>query len=712
MYNEVQSIRTKVTNRIIIISVIFLTPAYFASMARWIEIGWKDFYIVHTILYFGLISLLFLRKRLSTRIKVNALGFLYTALGLSTLWYLGFSGMHYFVIIAIAMAAILSKRKIAVVFIAFISIGYVTIGILYMTHRHSARVDLNDFSHSILQWTTIILSLIAFAAIFTDGFGELYNQLITTIEENAKVKDTLEEKNKKLTESKAELDKKIEEVHSINLQLQLSEEKYRNLVNFSPNVIYWYSTKNGVLFFSERIVEVLGYTPAEMENNMMQWRSVIHIQDLRTYDDNLAKTKLNETKTQEYRVQNKAGEWIWVSDTYVAVKVNQEETVIEGYLSDITEKRKIEKQLQESERRWQFSVDGSDLGLWDWNINTNEVFYSKQWKNMLGFRDNEFENHYSEWEKRIYPEDKPLVIEKLQKTLKGVIQNFVSEHRMLCKDGNYKWILDRGKIVSYNEDGSPKRMIGTHADITKSKLAELELRRLNATKDKFFSIIAHDLKSPFNSMIGISEILKERYDELDEATKKKFVWAINEGVLKTYDLLEDLLLWSRSQRNTIDFYPADQKLEDLLDELLEIQKIAAAQKEIDITTEVEKGMVVYADKFMLSSILRNLISNAIKFTPRKGSITIKTENTKVDGQMVSKVSVKDTGMGIPPEDHVKIFDIGQNISTIGTENEKGTGMGLPICYEFVNKHGGKIWVESIPEEGATFCFTLPKQTSY
>lgn len=235
-----------------------------------------------------------------------------------------------------------------------------------------------------------------------------------------------------------------------------------------------------------------------------------------------------------------------------------------------------------------------------------------------------------------------------------------------------------------------------------------ELKKSNETKDKFFSIIAHDLKSPFNSLLGFSEILKENYDDFDIEKKKKFISIINQGLEDTHKLLKNLLFWSRSQRGTIDFNPEKLNLKLMFNEPIELLNQPAKNKSILLTNKIPEKIVVYADKNMLSTIIRNLISNAIKFTPKGGKIEFNsTVRTIKNNQKVVEVVIKDNGIGVSKKMQSKLFDIGESTSTKGTENESGTGLGLILCKEFVEKHGGKIWVESEVGKGSKFYFTIP-----
>jgi signal transduction histidine kinase/ligand-binding sensor domain-containing protein len=236
-------------------------------------------------------------------------------------------------------------------------------------------------------------------------------------------------------------------------------------------------------------------------------------------------------------------------------------------------------------------------------------------------------------------------------------------------------------------------------------LAESEkgLLELNLTKDKFFSIISHDLKAPFNAILGFSEELTKNYDRFDSEMKKELITYIHEGAINAFKLLENLLLWARSQRGTITFLPSKTDLYLLTNEIVGGLSSSAIKKMIHIKIEVPDPMFVEVDCDMLSTIIRNLLSNAIKFTPQNGLITISIENKK---QFV-EIVVKDSGVGISKEKQNALFDISKNQSTPGTDDETGTGLGLILCKEFTEKHGGKIWVESEVGKGSSFCLTIP-----
>lgn len=230
-----------------------------------------------------------------------------------------------------------------------------------------------------------------------------------------------------------------------------------------------------------------------------------------------------------------------------------------------------------------------------------------------------------------------------------------------------------------------------------------ELEELNATKDKFFTIIAHDLKNPFNTVIGLADLLLERYDSYSEDKIKEFIEQIYKFSNNAYNLLEDLLQWAKSQTGRIEVKPEKVNIFEIAVENKALFEEKADKKGVKINLNVDIETFAFIDRNMITTVLRNLISNAVKFTNRDDNITIETNK----GTEFIEVSVIDSGIGIPSNNIEKIFNIDSNISTIGTDNESGTGLGLIISREFVEKNGGTIYVKSIEGKGSEFIFTVP-----
>ena len=243
-------------------------------------------------------------------------------------------------------------------------------------------------------------------------------------------------------------------------------------------------------------------------------------------------------------------------------------------------------------------------------------------------------------------------------------------------------------------------------DITEKLKIENDLKNNNIFKDKLFSIISHDLKSPFSSIIGLAEFTKNNIESFSIADIKEYINLIYGGAQKVYKLLDNLLIWANSQRGNIEYYPQELSFDTIVNSIVELFEQNIKNKNIEIKY-LFRDIKFTADKNMLEIILRNLISNAIKFTPKNGRITIEVEEDNND----YIINIKDSGIGIKRENINKIFDTSCYYSTFGTTGESGTGLGLILCKEFIEKHGGKIWVDSVFGKGSSFYFKLPKTNS-
>lgn len=237
---------------------------------------------------------------------------------------------------------------------------------------------------------------------------------------------------------------------------------------------------------------------------------------------------------------------------------------------------------------------------------------------------------------------------------------------------------------------------------------EHQLYEANASKDKFFSIIAHDLRNPLNVLLLTAEFLDTDYDEYDASMVKTYISNILTSARRLSDLLENLLNWSRNQTHQIRYLPETHDLAVLCRQSSDIIAANAKAKQIELVCSVPRGWFVFCDSNMISTVLRNLLSNAVKFTDMGGRVDVSAQR---DTDII-KVLITDNGRGIEPENMVKMFRVGQQFSTQGTSDEQGTGLGLVLCKEFVEKNDGKIGVTSTPGQGTTFWFTLPADFTF
>jgi signal transduction histidine kinase len=260
-------------------------------------------------------------------------------------------------------------------------------------------------------------------------------------------------------------------------------------------------------------------------------------------------------------------------------------------------------------------------------------------------------------------------------------------------------------------DAEEQRVLQTLANqtaiaIRNVRLYELE-KKLNADKDKFFSIISHDLRGPFTNLLGNAQFMLEMSDKLSQKDVNEMTRSIYNGAKAAYSLLDNLFTWSGMQRDGgLECHLEPLELSAVAAETLEVLGQIAADKGIALSSAIPSGLWVQADKYMLTTVLRNLAGNALKFTPRGGQVTLLAQETPTG---FVTVSVKDTGIGMSETDQAKLFKIGENYSKLGTEREQGSGLGLIICQEMVQRQGGRIWVESdgVSGQGTVVNFTTP-----
>jgi len=237
--------------------------------------------------------------------------------------------------------------------------------------------------------------------------------------------------------------------------------------------------------------------------------------------------------------------------------------------------------------------------------------------------------------------------------------------------------------------------------------SEDNLKKLNATKDKFFSIIAHDLRNPFHALFGFSEEMYKNVDNLTKKEIREYGKEIYEASQNLYNLLQNLLKWSRAQLGSIVLKPEELSLQPAADQVISLMKINAEEKQIEVENQLHSDIHAYVDQNVFDTVMRNLLSNAIKFTNNGGKVMITGKMTNDH----ARVSISDTGQGIPSQDMNNLFSINKNLSTQGTYNEQGTGLGLVLCKELIEKSDGTIWANSQAGKGSTFTFTLPRKTS-
>ncbi len=360
----------------------------------------------------------------------------------------------------------------------------------------------------------------------------------------------------------------------------------------------------------------------------------------------------------------------------------------------------------------QFSWAGN-LGRWEWNCETGQVIFNPKKVQVLGYEVSEFSPTVDAFTNLLHPDDYEPTMEAMRQHLYGRVPAYEAEYRIKTRSGGYKWFYDRGRIVEYGSEGKPRRLTGIVFDITEQKEFEARLaesnRRLkeaNDAKNKVFSIIAHDLRNPFASIISFINLLEQENIEISEDEYRYIISELKKITTNTDLLLQNLLAWARSQTEGIQVNTQQIELKPTVDLVCSLFEGQAKAKGITLKEEIAPELRVVVDEHMLQTVLRNLISNAIKFSHPDQAITIHAEGRENE----VLISVSDRGVGIDTEHINRLFDIGSVFTTSGTQEESGTGLGLKLSNELVKRNNGRMWVDSQPMLGSTFFIILPVMT--
>ncbi|GEM_PF-2237233 len=491
--------------------------------------------------------------------------------------------------------------------------------------------------------------------------------------------------------------------------LEASEERYFTLVEDAPAMISRFN-KDGILtYVNDQYCKTF-----EINREQLLGRSIFDWfsdgEKERIWQIIKGLTPENPISVIEHRLMLNGGKVKWVRWLDRALLSSDGE--IFEYQSvgmDLTQLKQTEIQLTEHRNKLDAIVNSTIAGIGVVNKQGRFVLVNERLQKMIGF-DSKEEMYGFRHEEATLPDYKELVETKFSQLLKGEVDDYNIECPFYKKDGSIFWgDLHVSPIKDVN--GEILEVIGIVTDITEKKEVQLKLkerenklRELNVTKDKLFSIIAHDIRNPFNSIIGFSNILRNNLESYTKDETRLYVEQILVASENLYKLLDDLLLWAKSQLGQMTVSKRAFQLRSLISEAFESYSILAMNKQIQLSNSVEEDIEVYADLEMIRFVIRNLIHNGIKFTENNGDV--RCEAFEHEDHWV--LSIKDTGIGIQESKLKILFDINEFISTSGTSDEKGTGLGLHLSKDMIEKNGGLITVESEVGKGTEFKIYLPK----
>jgi len=405
--------------------------------------------------------------------------------------------------------------------------------------------------------------------------------------------------------------------------------------------------------------------------------------------------------------------------------------------SDISDRKQAEADLKESEARWKFALEGAGDGVWDWNVRADLVFFSSQWKATLGYSDAEIGDRPHEWDCRVHPDDLERFQTRISAHLRGETPAYTNEYRIRCKDGSYKWVLDRGQAIERDAAGRPLRTIGLQSDISARKAAEQQLRDAKETaemadraKSNFLALMSHELRTPLNGVLGLASLL---FQTTLDAQQQNYLANLHDSAASLSQIVNDILDFSGMQADTLQLETTNFTLRDIVARLKTLLTPEASEKGLDLHFEIDDEIpqLLSGDPLRLGQVLFNLSSNAIKFTD-SGSVTIaivpteldpdgdyldsdpkntpskKTskKNNKAPDRIRLKFSIHDTGIGMSDRQIDSLFEPFTQADPSPRRRYGGTGLGLTICQRLVESMGGDIAVRSTIGQGSAFEFEL------
>ncbi len=503
-----------------------------------------------------------------------------------------------------------------------------------------------------------------------------------------------------------------EELHQSLEHLKSSEEKYRTLVETTGTGFLILDTEGRVQDANAEYVRLSGHNELKdiLSQSVTQWTAI---------DETEKNIKALKQCIVEGFVRNLVIDYVDGSGKITPVEINATLFIDSGSAKiislcrDISDRKKLEDTLKASAELWQFAIEGSGDGVWDWNIQTGEATLSKRWKEMLGYDESEIANNASEFTSRIHPEDMSRVMATVQDHLEGKIPTIVSEFRMVCKDGSWKWVLGRGMVVSHSSDGKPLRLVGTQTDITDRKQMEEAAHAANRAKSEFLANMSHEIRTPMNGVIGMIDVLQHTALNNEQ---RRMLYTIGQSSQALLAILNDILDYSKIEAGKLAVERIATPLHDVAHDVVQLMTTTAQAKSIELSVWVDPALPqwVYSDPTRLRQVLLNLIGNAIKFTHTEvsypGKVRLQVELChRVNQEPCLCLHVIDNGIGMSTEVVAGLFQPFTQADNSTSRRYGGTGLGLSISMQLVQLMGGRMVVQSTHGKGSEFTVELPLQ---
>lgn len=481
-----------------------------------------------------------------------------------------------------------------------------------------------------------------------------------------------------------------------------------------PVVFFVWSNSDDfkVDYVSPNVEGLVGLTSEAIVTDKMPFLEWIHPEDRSPWLAAFTEMRSGSARSvthQDFRLRNQSGDYIWVQQqTYAERDQEGQIRVFSGYLLDVTQRHQDEERLRKSKERFELVLEGTRLGMWDWNPQTNEVAFNDLWAEMLGHTLDEVPFNLESWQSRVHPDDLQACYDDLSDHMEGKVPFYENVHRMRHKQGHWVYILDRGKIMECDAEGKPTRFTGTHTDITPQKVAEQQAYQAAEAKTLFLATMSHEIRTPLNGILGMNQLMK--YTDLT-GRQQTFVDAIEQSGEMLRVIIDDILDYSKIEAGKLELDVHPYAPAQVMDSLRAMFIERASRKNVELEVEIAADVPEYilGDSYRIRQILANLISNAVKFTEQGVVKILVSKSSAVNDGISMTFAVVDQGPGIAEPD--KIWEAFTQENTGITRQYGGTGLGLSICKRLANIMDGALELQTALGQGSTFTFSYPTRVA-
>ena len=505
-------------------------------------------------------------------------------------------------------------------------------------------------------------------------------------------------------------------------KLRVSEELYRSVAATIRDGLLIVDLQGDVVAMNPAARRILGLQ-ADVSGQALPSEGFVLLEDDLCTALPRARWPLQETIDSGQRIVDRVvparradHEIVWLQMSSHLLRLDPQQTPFAAMVTfrDITQERLAVQELEASEERWKFALEGAGDGVWDWDMISGVVYYSSRWKQMLGFQDPDVGDTIEEIFARIHPDDRDKVAHSTMQYMTDTPSVQEVEFRLRHRDGHFLHILSRGKVVARSADGMPSRVVGTHSDITRLKQAEDAQRAqqlaeaASAAKSEFLSRMSHEIRTPLNAITGFAQLLRLQMKASPaESTQLSYVEQILHAGRHLSGLVNDVLDLQQVEAGVLSLRPEALQLDEEVVQCLSMLLPLAEQREIAMSSHLPPGLSVIADRQRLRQVLVNIGSNAIKYNQHGGFVRVEA---RVLPNSVVELAIADTGAGMTPEQLTRLF---QPFERLGRETShvEGTGLGLIITRSLIESMGGRMDIDSRPGSGTRVCILLPQAPS-